>query len=48
MSIWTNTTFQLLDPRMLLLDRNSRTILDIEAEDPELVASVKLHGCWCR
>ena len=44
MSIWTNTTFQLLDPRMLLLDRNSRTILDIEAEDPELVASVKLHG----
>jgi ParB family chromosome partitioning protein len=44
MSMWDNTTFELLDPRELLLDQNARTIVDIESEAPDLVASVKLHG----
>lgn len=44
MSMWDNTKFELIDPRELLLDKNARTIVDIESEDPELVASVKLHG----
>jgi ParB family chromosome partitioning protein len=44
MSMWDNTTFELIDPRELLLDKNSRTIVDIESEAPDLVASVKLHG----
>ncbi|MEU4806426.1 ParB N-terminal domain-containing protein [Actinosynnema sp. NPDC023587] len=41
---WSNTRFELLDPRMLVLDRNSRTIGDIEAEKPDLCASVRRHG----
>lgn len=42
--MWDNTTFELIDPRELLLDKNARTIVDIESEAPDLVASVKLHG----
>jgi ParB family chromosome partitioning protein len=41
---WDNARLEQLDPRTLLLDNNSRTILDLEAEDPELVASVRKHG----
>jgi ParB family transcriptional regulator, chromosome partitioning protein len=44
MSMWDNTTFELIDPRELLLDNNARTIVDIQSEAPDLVASVKLHG----
>lgn len=41
---WKNTRFELLDPRTLLTDRNSRTIVDIEHDNPELFRSVREHG----
>lgn len=41
---WNTARLEQLDPRTLLLGRNSRTIVDLEAEDPELVASVRRHG----
>jgi ParB family chromosome partitioning protein len=41
---WDTARLEQLDPRTLLLDRNSRTITDLETEDPELVASVRRHG----
>ena len=41
---WDTARLEQLDPRTLLLDRNSRTITDLQAEDPELVASVARHG----
>lgn len=44
MSMWDNTSFELIDPRELLLDQNARTIVDLQSEAPDLVASVKLHG----
>lgn len=44
MSIWDNAWFSLMDPADLLVDQNSRTIEDIEAEDPVLCDSVYKHG----
>lgn len=41
---WDTARLEQLDPGTLLLDNNSRTIIDLETEDPELVASVRLHG----
>ncbi|MEU7524684.1 ParB/Srx family N-terminal domain-containing protein [Saccharothrix sp. NPDC042600] len=41
---WKNTRFELLDPRTLLTDRNSRTIVDIEQDNPDLYRSVREHG----
>lgn len=41
---WKNTRFELLDPRTLLTDRNSRTIVDIKHDNPELYRSVREHG----
>lgn len=41
---WKNTRFELLDPRTLLTDRNSRTIVDIRKDNPELYRSVREHG----
>ncbi|MFI9811423.1 hypothetical protein [Saccharothrix variisporea] len=41
---WKNTRFELLDPRTLLTDRNSRTIVDIKQDNPELYQSVREHG----
>lgn len=43
-SIWENATVETVDPRLLLLDRNPRTIADIAVEEPKLVASVRKHG----
>lgn len=43
-SRWTNTRFELMDPRDILLDQNKRTIDDIEKENPDLVHSVGEHG----
>lgn len=41
---WTNTRFELIDPREILLDKNKRTIEDIKRENPDLVHSVGVHG----
>lgn len=41
---WHNAVLTQIDPRTLLLDHNSRTIIDLETEDPDLVASVRKHG----
>lgn len=41
---WTNTRFELMDPREILLDQNKRTIEDIKKENPDLVHSVGEHG----
>lgn len=43
-SRWTNTRFELMDPRTILLDKNARTIEDIKRENPDLVDSVGKHG----
>lgn len=43
-SRWTNTRFEMVDPRTVLLDKNERTIEDITRENPELVHSVGEHG----
>jgi ParB family chromosome partitioning protein len=43
-SRWTNTRFELMDPREILLDKNKRTIEDIKRENPDLVHSVGVHG----
>lgn len=45
-SMWVNTRFALMDPHELLVDQNSRTITDIEAEHPDLVISIKKHGVF--
>ncbi len=42
--VWGNTRFELVDPRALSVDRNSRTVADVEAEQPALCASVRKHG----
>ncbi|MBB4963552.1 ParB/RepB/Spo0J family partition protein [Saccharothrix violaceirubra] len=44
MSGWENARFELVDPRVLLVDRNSRTVTDVERERPELCASIRRHG----
>ncbi|HEX5116280.1 MAG TPA: hypothetical protein VFW65_13880 [Pseudonocardiaceae bacterium] len=41
---WDTARLEQRDPRTLVLDNNSRTIVDLAAEDPELVASVRRHG----
>ncbi|HEX5405249.1 MAG TPA: ParB N-terminal domain-containing protein [Pseudonocardiaceae bacterium] len=41
---WDSARLEQLDPRTLLLDYNSRTIGDLETEDPDLVASIRRHG----
>ncbi|XVV02688.1 hypothetical protein ACQPW3_35855 [Actinosynnema sp. CA-248983] len=41
---WKNARFELLDPRTLLTDRNSRTIVDIKQDNPDLYRSVHEHG----
>jgi ParB family chromosome partitioning protein len=41
---WDTASLTQVDPRTLLLDSNSRTIVDLESEDPDLVASVRRHG----
>jgi ParB family chromosome partitioning protein len=43
-SHWTNTRFELMDPREILLDKNARTIEDIKRENPDLVDSVGKYG----
>jgi ParB family transcriptional regulator, chromosome partitioning protein len=43
-NVWDTASLQQIDPRTLLLDSNSRTIIDLETEDPDLVASVRQHG----
>lgn len=43
-NVWDTASLEQIDPRALLLDRNSRTIVDLESEDPDLVASVRQHG----
>jgi ParB family transcriptional regulator, chromosome partitioning protein len=43
-SRWTNTRFELMDPREILLDKNKRTIEDIKRDNPDLVHSVGVHG----
>lgn len=43
-TFWDTATLTLLDPRELLLADNARTIVDLEIEDPDFVASVREHG----
>jgi ParB family chromosome partitioning protein len=43
-TLWDNATFQLIDPRTLLIDKNPRTIGDLATEDPEFVTSIATHG----
>lgn len=41
---WENATFELVDPNEVLIDQNARTVIDLEAEDPDFVASVRDNG----
>ncbi len=41
---WAGAELRMTDPRSLTLDRNARTLSDLEQQHPELVASVATHG----
>jgi ParB family chromosome partitioning protein len=41
---WAGAELRITDPRSLTLDRNPRTVDDLERQHPELIASVATHG----
>lgn len=43
-ALWQTASIELVNPASMLLDRNTRTIVDLEHDEPELVASIRTHG----